>query len=166
MMLPWKQLLLLSIIDCLAGNLPFFFLNMTNDWRSQVRDVSRGAGNIVRVTPLVTDFLARHRVLLLTKAFSQHEAASTGGTSRFCAAASAQQSAWLANWSLVYIIAKLTKFPALAACSRACREKETEVDNDLRIRFQSAHRTGPGLWPDHRPTFGHTGATELPSVSR
>lgn len=57
---------------------------------SQVRDVSRGAGNLVRVTALVTDFRARHRLPLLTKAFSQHDAASTGGTSRFCAA---QQSA-------------------------------------------------------------------------
>lgn len=55
-----------------------------------MRDVSRGAGNLVRVTALVTDFRARHRLLLLTKAFSQHDAASTGGTSRFCAA---QQSA-------------------------------------------------------------------------
>lgn len=107
---------------------------------SQVRDVSRGAGNLVRVTALVTDFRARHRLLRLTKAFSQHDAASTGGTSRFCAA---QQSASLANWCLVYIIAKLTKLPALAACSRACREKETEVDNDLRIQFQSAPRTHP-----------------------
>lgn len=28
MMFPWKQLLLLSIIDCLAGNLPFFFFKI------------------------------------------------------------------------------------------------------------------------------------------
>lgn len=50
--------------------------------QSQVRRVSPGAGNGVRVTPLLTDFRARHRRLLSAKAFSQRDAASTGGTSR------------------------------------------------------------------------------------
>lgn len=66
---------------------------MTDVWPFTGAGCQPRAGHVVRVTVLVTDFRARHRLLLLTETFSQRGAALAGGTSRFCAAASALQSA-------------------------------------------------------------------------
>lgn len=75
MTLPWKQLLLLSVIDCLTGKPPFYISNDSFTFgHLQLGDGSRGAGNDVRVrTDVIGDVLkntAQCRLPFTTK--TQH----------------------------------------------------------------------------------------------